>query len=207
MDAKSHTSTHTSAASSLYSRNYVLKDNLSLEEFLRKLDISPITSKKTARRRVAPNEGPSFESFWTASDLNWRKTDINRPESVLQKEFNELLQHILPSGRLFTEVERSNEVRSRCDIIISTGDRATATMGRPALFIELKKSGADLRLNEHSNQLVHYAKQLIGRHASVRILPFILFNGLKFFVRYAEWTDYNELEFHLNKREFNIMVK
>ena len=78
-------------------------------------------------------------------------------------------------------IGESREDKWRSDLIVSYGpekNMGKRVYGRPTMFLELKSPFNDRRfkLTDHKDQLVYYVKEIIGRHASVSYLPFVLLN-------------------------------
>lgn len=80
-------------------------------------------------------------------------------------------------------------------------------------FIEMKVPGFPKKASssqpfsplKHQDQLVQYVKEVLGRHASIASLPFVLFNGISFFVGVAEWLvlDSTTLKISIDPAKYN----
>lgn len=199
VDASLSCTSHQEASAPLFQKGIVKIVNGDLHKIFQHLEVKIFDDSVQASLFENCSE---FVKFW--KDLTFSS------ESQLQESFTTLLKTIVGPS-LIVELERSNEDRSRCDIVVSEClvldevNEATKK-GRPSMFIELKSPTRfeNLNLAEHKYQLIHYVKELLSRHVSIRVLPFILFNGSKFYVGYAEWESFADLQLIIEETPVSI---
>jgi hypothetical protein len=198
--------THADASAPLFGRNLVSEQKLSFGKFFQGLHLNLPKDEPDAMKLLETGDGAIFKTFWDGTSYNWK----NEPENVLQKDFTDLLYKILPAQKFMVELERRHNDRSRSDIIVSIapgGLDSGRIIGRPILLLELKSTKADFKFPTHKDQLIHYVKELLGRHVSIELLPFVLFNGISYFVGYVKWFGFHKFEIFLNSQRFDILDK
>lgn len=198
-------SAHASASASLFKRNLVAEESQPFNEFFEELHLRLPQNEADAEKLLETQNGAIFKAFWNKESCNW----MDAIENVLQKEFAELLCKILPNNRR-VELERRHEDKSRSDITITTapgGEDSGTIKGRPVMFFELKSTRADFSFSRHKDQLNHYVKELLGRHVSIELLPFVLFNGMSYFVGYGKWLGYHKFGICVNHQRFDVLKK
>lgn len=125
-------------------------------------------------------------------------------ENSLRKTLSEIMMKL--DGRRLVEQQRTLDDLSRTDIIVSRVNETPLKdepAGRPAILFELKSPTLkSLDLKKHKFQLVHYVRELLGRHVSVERLPFVLFNGYEYYVGLAIWLNYSRLRIEFDSTKY-----
>lgn len=192
-------SAHYAASLPFLVRTCVQLSSLSPGQLHRKLGIPFFEADKEASEFLDMEVGRAW--------LTLLNGPLPKSESDLHGSMEIFIKSFLPLVRI-VERERTNDDKSRCDLIVSIGpgaDKGRKKMARPALLLEFKSPKAAFDINNHQYQLVRYLKELLGTHVYVALLPVILFNGKSFFFGFAEWVDYRELRIEVSQVQVHVI--
>ena len=111
-----------------------------------------------------------------------------------------------PLSSRILESQREHEDRTKSDLIVSKGPgviRKGRLIGRPGFLLELKQY-SDFSLKTHLDQVLHYTRELLGRHCGMQKLPFAILTPKFYYVGIADWKNFSNRHFRVSSYRYDL---
>jgi hypothetical protein len=165
------------------------------------LHLKEIETESKAKDILGTAGGKEFLKFWESGPATGAKAHLETNlEDRLVPWLEKVAQHHEGDYLHVVQRPRNLDDDSRTDLVISSVPKNWKPHqgGKPSCLLELKEPMVDLSSNKLQRQLCQYVQEFLSRQLSVKRLPFVLFNGLEYYVGVAKWQGYTKLSVTMN---------